>query len=556
MRCRRAFAFTALFATAAGLPDGRHGRSASAEYVNQPRLPLVLAVALVILGVLGGARGAGAQSLYAMEYWGGPVLETFTIYPLYYGKWSASDRDTQQSYLSSLAAYISGENAPAGTQPVIRQYGVNSASLADYTTAGADATPGALSRADVVNIITRNQNNGKLPAYGPNTLIAVFLAPGFSLVGCNGCSYHASNSNTEIWMVVPHDSGPFPEVSAHEVMEAATDPVVDDQSSWGWLTGTYEVGGSQANAEVVDQCGNSYINLSNFGITIPQLIDNTLGVTLGSPASSIPPGGFCSTTGYTSLDEIQVYGLTFSAYKTKYDSLWPQGWRLYSLQAYESGGKTLYNAVWRPGGNTYETQLYNATFSDFQTQYNTLYPLGWRIYILDAHVQGSSVVFNAVWRPGDLGETQDYETTFANYLAEYNTLWPENWRLSILQTFVLSGTPYVDAVWRHDVSAELQDYEHTYALYRSDYNKYWTEGWRLYSLQSFVQGGTTLYNAVWRPGNHGEIQVYEAPYSQFIAEYNTLWPQGWRIYILQTYVADGEVLYNAVWRQGTIDRPL
>jgi hypothetical protein len=47
------------------------------------RLPAVLAIALVIM--LASGLPAWAQAGAPLQYSGGPVLRTFTIYPLYYG---------------------------------------------------------------------------------------------------------------------------------------------------------------------------------------------------------------------------------------------------------------------------------------------------------------------------------------------------------------------------------------------------------------------------------------------------------------------------------------
>ncbi len=185
---------------------------------------------IAVAALLTGAGTASAQPYYALEYWGGPVLESFTIYPLYYGAWTPAEINAQQAYLQTLTAYISGANAPAGQQPMTRQYGVNSATVVAAATASPSAKPKALTRTDVLNIIHSNQTAGKLPAFGPNSLLMVFPAHGFTLVGCNGCSYHDSESISAFWAVVPADTGPNVQlVSAHEVFEAATDPVVDDR---------------------------------------------------------------------------------------------------------------------------------------------------------------------------------------------------------------------------------------------------------------------------------------------------------------------------------------
>ena len=529
------------------------------------RLYWALVCAIVAIAAM-AAQDAGAQPYYALEYWGGPVLEHFTIYPLYYGDWSQTDIDTQQAYLKSLAAYISGEKAPAGEQPVIRQYGVMSATVAAAKTASPAAKPNAaMTRTQVENVIASNQKNGKLPAFGPSTLIAVFLAHGFELAGCDGCAYHASNSTTAYWLVVPHDTGaPYELSTAHEVFESATDPVVNDSKAWGWLTGTYTVKNSNgttssANDEFVDECGGKTITLKNLGIQIPEATDNTAGVFLGNPKKKLPPGGSCSTTGYTSLAEIQVYGWSLADLRNKYDTLWTEGWRLYILQGYVlANGEVAYNAVWRPSGNTAEIQGYGVTKEQFIAKYNQLWPLGWRIYILDTYVKDGATYYNAVWRPGDLGETQDYEDSWTGFNTLRTKLYSEGWRPISLEAFVDAGATKYNAVWRPGAVNDMHIFTADFTNYKTLYNTLWQGNWRLYLLQSYLdENDDEVFDAVFHPGNHGEIQIYGATYAEYRAKYDALWPEGWRLYILQSFLAgDGTVHYNAVWRQSTIDRPM
>ena len=89
---------------------------------------LSIGMGFVILVLGGGLTPANAQN--PLQYHGGPVLSSFTIYPLYYGNWEAADITAEQSYLNDLASYISGVNAPAGQQPMLKQYGVNQVSVA------------------------------------------------------------------------------------------------------------------------------------------------------------------------------------------------------------------------------------------------------------------------------------------------------------------------------------------------------------------------------------------------------------------------------------------
>ena len=88
-----------------------------------------LSVALLI-GILGVLAPGLAWATTPLQYHGGPFLQTFKIYPLYYGNWGTSEITTQQTYVVNLAAYMSGTGAPSGDQPMMKQYGVNQVTVA------------------------------------------------------------------------------------------------------------------------------------------------------------------------------------------------------------------------------------------------------------------------------------------------------------------------------------------------------------------------------------------------------------------------------------------
>jgi hypothetical protein len=94
-----------------------------------------------------------------------------------------------------------------------------------------------------------------------------------------------------------------------------------------------------------------------------------------------------------------MYGASYAQYRQKYDQLWSQGWRLYTLQTYVSNGQALYNAVWRPG-NSSEIQIYGSSYANYRKKYDQLWSQGWRLYILDSYVFNGQVLYNAVWRIG------------------------------------------------------------------------------------------------------------------------------------------------------------
>lgn len=483
-----------------------------------------------ILALLAGGR-AVCQPL---QYHGGPFLETFEIYPLYYGIWAESEIDTHHAFLVNLAAYMSGKNAPAFQQPMMQQYGVDKVTVAAAKTASPLAQSAKpLTRDDLLSIIGSNQATNNLPPFGPHVLIMVFPGKGFELDCGEGCGYHASESTTAFWSAVPKNAGPTLQlVTAHEIFEASTDPAIDNFKGWD---------------EAVDQC-NNILTLSAFGgIQIPAATDNTTA-------------GACPLTAYTDTEEKQDYEVTHDQFLNDYNRLYPQAWRLYILQSYVlANGEVRYNAVWRRE-SLEEKLLINATNAQFQSEYNKLHSQGWRIYILQSYVlTNGEVLYNAVWRPGNVDEQLLIGVSLAEFQAVYADTSPNGWRLYILQAYVPSnGGSLYNAVLRPGDLGETDFIDASFPAFEGEYDTLYQHGWRFYLFQSYVAAnGQVSYNAIWRHGTHSEKTVFGSTYTDYLNEYDKLYPQGWRLYILNTYVRpNGELRYDAVWRQGTIDRPL
>ena len=236
----------------------------------------------------------------------------------------------------------------------------------------------------------------------------------------------------------------------------------------------------------------------------------------------------------SSVEEKQVYGWEYAHYRKLYDTLWPQGWRLYQLENTVVDGKVLYSAVWRRGAEP-EIQIYNATYNDYRAKYDELWGQGWRLHLLNNYEVGGSVRYTAVWRKSAAGEVQVYGYTFQDFKKKYDELWPKGWRLHILNTYAVGGQPRYTAVWRGGTHGEIQWFGVSYEDYRKKYDELWPKGWRLHLLSNYVLGGKVYYSAVFTQKVEPEIQVYSWEYDDFRAKDAELRSQGWRLFIVNTY---------------------
>lgn len=283
-----------------------------------------------------------------------------------------------------------------------------------------------------------------------------------------------------------------------------------------------------AAAKAIHDCAVQF-NESN----LPAAPNCTIKQFTGKKASNVP-GSYTAVWEKGTVPEIQVYAWTYQDYRNKYDELWAQGWRLFSLQPFVVNGVVRYNAVWRQSLEG-EIQVYGWTYADYRAKYDQLWGQGWRLKILQPYVINGQVRYTAVWKPSTEGEIQVYGWSYTDFRAKYDQLWAQGWRLKFIQPYVVNNQVYYTAAWSPSTASEIQVYGWSYADYRAKYDALWPQGWRLKFLQPYVVNGEVRYTAVWRPSTAPEIQVYGWNYDDYRKEYDQLWSLGWRLKILQSY---------------------
>jgi hypothetical protein len=231
--------------------------------------------------------------------------------------------------------------------------------------------------------------------------------------------------------------------------------------------------------------------------------------------------------------EYQIYDAPYAQYRERYDELWPQGWRLYSISIVVVKGVPLYTAVWRPGSGG-EYQIYDAPYAEYRARYDELWPQGWRLKLLTRYPIGGQIRYTAVWVPKTGGEYQIYDATYAQYRARYDELWPQGWRLKLIDVIAVNGTVSYTAVWEPSDAGEYQIYGATFAQFKARYDELWPAGWRLKFISTWNLGGSKI-TAVWRKTKEPEIWVHGWEYADLRARYDVLWQQGWRLKLFDRF---------------------
>ncbi len=232
--------------------------------------------------------------------------------------------------------------------------------------------------------------------------------------------------------------------------------------------------------------------------------------------------------------ETQIYGWRFKDFKSRYDKLWKDNWRLDVFNTYEENGRLLHDAVWRPTGGG-EIQYYGVTFKNFKAKYDQLWKDNWRLHIFNTYTRNGQRLHDAVWKQTGGGEIQFYGTSFKQFDTKHKELWKDNWRLHIFNSYVENGKLLHDAVWRPTGGGEIAVFGWKYNDFRAKYDQLWKDNWRLQIFNTYTKNGQRLHDAVWKPTGGGEIQVYGWGYSDFRKKYDELWGGKWRLEILNAH---------------------
>ena len=294
-------------------------------------------------------------------------------------------------------------------------------------------------------------------------------------------------------------------------------------------THTYHIAPDRSNIASYFRCGT--INDLSFSHDQKRVIRECIDSGNRRKLIDQLPGSYTAVWHAGNEEERMVYRWSYDFFRMKYDYLWTQGWRINLLENHVEDDKVLYSGTFRKSTEP-EIQIYNATYQQYRSKYDDLWTKGWRLFLLNNYIIGGSIRYTAVFRKSTLDEIQLYNWSYDQYRKKYDELWEKGWRLFILNNFELNGIVRYTAVFRRSDNLEIQLYNWSYGEYRQKYDQLWKEGWRLHILNTYRIGGKSRYTAVFHKSTQSEIQLYNWGYRDFRRKSEELWNSGLRLHCL------------------------
>ena len=115
-------------------------------------------------------------------------------------------------------------------------------------------------------------------------------------------------------------------------------------------------------------------------------------------------------------------------------------WRMQTIAAFPAVSVDLYATVWtrhprHPGGGSYQF-VHGVKYQEFRSKYDALWKEAWRLSHLSVcNPQAQVPLFTAYWEKKGGPEIQVYRWNYEDVRAKYDVLWELGWRLKIIEPY-------------------------------------------------------------------------------------------------------------------------
>ncbi|MBN2444658.1 MAG: hypothetical protein JXJ04_25105 [Spirochaetales bacterium] len=132
----------------------------------------------------------------------------------------------------------------------------------------------------------------------------------------------------------------------------------------------------------------------------------------------------------TKTTDWEVFGWYYKDFQDLYNDIYPDGWKVKVFDVYYVNGKLTVNASFTQGISDYQYVLLGYPVSYFKSVYNSLKTQGWRLYKMD--VDGSYV--SAVFLLGSTDQKLIFDCSESNLKSKLESGWSEGYRTKIFDS--------------------------------------------------------------------------------------------------------------------------
>jgi hypothetical protein len=175
------------------------------------------------------------------------------------------------------------------------------------------------------------------------------------------------------------------------------------------------------------------------------------------------------------------------------------------------------------------------SYSTLIAKYNEVFPQGWRISTIDSFVYNGTVYYNAAWHPGTWGQYDYFGLNPSDMTSQFLYFNGYGWSAAVLDTYLApDGTTRYNVSWRPQGSGAMY-FLATPAQFASKDAELHAQGYNLTTMSVSGSAASPLYSVSWRQLYQSEDKDKALVASQLAPLISSRQAAGWTIATFEAY---------------------
>jgi hypothetical protein len=207
---------------------------------------------------------------------------------------------------------------------------------------------------------------------------------------------------------------------------------------------------------------------------------------------------------------------------------------------------TRYSGLWDENRERVVASI-GQTADELQRQASKLWPQGGRLAQLQPYVQGSEVLYNAIWNFSAIRQLWNINCDEQHFVDTTGETW--SWaRPHQVVPFVVDGQLRYAVLWNEGQHSQRWHHNTDEAGFRAITGGTW--GWaRPHQVYAFTHGGQVRYSCLWNRGQQSVLWHPNCSEEEAYKLGGDNW--GWgRAHQMQPFMVNGQRRFSVLWQQG------
>jgi CubicO group peptidase (beta-lactamase class C family) len=196
---------------------------------------------------------------------------------------------------------------------------------------------------------------------------------------------------------------------------------------------------------------------------------------------------------------VSFHNMSSSTYRNKFDYyVKTKGYRLIHVDGYTVGNKARFAAIWEKASGPAWRAKHNLTRSKLNSVAQEYGAQGYRLYRLSGYVSGGITKYAAIWHKVPANSKYHTFLSSKEYQSTYEHYATKGYKIIYLNAFNdASGTPRFAAIWRKATGDYSARHNMTHDNYQSEFENFYYQGLRLKCITGYQSNNKAKYAAFW-----------------------------------------------------------